>query len=95
MNPWHIKTPVGKTGVGELVNQFIIDSVAFGQTLFYSKQPPDLRRGYNDAKRTFTSDITMQFAPDKQDLLQSSNPNPFGFVYIIAQLFYEFGFLFN
>lgn len=34
--------------VGELINHvFGNDSVAFGYSLFYSKQPPDQSRGYN------------------------------------------------
>lgn len=61
--------------VGELINHCIIDSVAFGQALFYSKQLPDINQGYNDAKSIETPDYDA-FAPNTVGLSQPRTQFP-------------------
>lgn len=69
--------------VRELINQFAIDSVAFGLPLLYNQQLPDHNsQGHNGAMHHYIK-ITMRHRTAQTRLITALKPIPIGFKYSI------------
>lgn len=69
--------------VRELINQFAIDSVAFGLPLLYNQQLPDHNsQGHNGAMHHYIK-ITMRYRTAQTGLITALKPIPIGFKYSI------------
>ena len=69
---------------GEFANQFVIDSVAFGQALLYGEQLPDHKVRDIMMQKASLHQITMRNRIAQTGLATAPNPNPFGFKTQIA-----------
>ena len=77
------KRPSTGMTVRELINQFAIDSVAFGLPLLYNQQLPDHNsQGHNGAMHHYIK-ITMRHRTAQTRLITALKPIPIGFKYSI------------
>jgi len=73
------KRPSTGMTVRELINQFAIDSVAFGLPLLYNQQLPDHNsQGHNGAMHHYIK-ITMRYRTAQTRLITALKPIPIGF----------------